>query len=388
MDFLSKIYGSEYFGAALVVIIIILIVLFILFLVLGKKDEKKRNLEKTQSMDKDNINAMVEVNKEPTALEVPAQEPATNDENVIGSVESASVNNFSNPEFNPVTTPSSEVATEPAVETPATEPVVAAAPVNETMPVNNPTVDAPAVNNSVENAYNTANDAAQNVNNNFNDIAVSINQELNAIDDLKENKDALINNQSMENNLGVTFEKPDLIDEPVNSFAVVEPVIDTPAAPVETPVVENQVAPEPAANAYVAPTSTYSQTPYKPTTQFSSVNVAPSALVEPVAPVAPTEPADVASSFINEPINSAASNMEYSVNNFNTPVNNPAVENVTPETQTENVNQPVQERKMPSGFEMPMLNPNLVKDDTPQVQKPATGPSFSFESDDSNSFNI
>lgn len=50
MEFLDKIYGYEHFGIILFSVIAILIVLFMIILFFGKKDEKKKEIERTQKL--------------------------------------------------------------------------------------------------------------------------------------------------------------------------------------------------------------------------------------------------------------------------------------------------------------------------------------------------
>lgn len=54
MDFLDKLYSSNYFGIGLFAVIAFLVVTFLIVLFFGKKDEKKRKLEATQKLETDN----------------------------------------------------------------------------------------------------------------------------------------------------------------------------------------------------------------------------------------------------------------------------------------------------------------------------------------------
>ena len=49
MEFLYKLYESEYFGIGLFIVITILTFLFLVILFFGKKDEKVRKLEETKN---------------------------------------------------------------------------------------------------------------------------------------------------------------------------------------------------------------------------------------------------------------------------------------------------------------------------------------------------
>ena len=53
MDFLNKLYESNYFGIGLFAVIAFLVVTFLIVLFFGKKDEKKRKLEATQKIAAD-----------------------------------------------------------------------------------------------------------------------------------------------------------------------------------------------------------------------------------------------------------------------------------------------------------------------------------------------
>ena len=54
MDFLNKLYESNYFGIGLFAVIAFLVVTFLIVLFFGKKDEKKRKLEATQAVKTEN----------------------------------------------------------------------------------------------------------------------------------------------------------------------------------------------------------------------------------------------------------------------------------------------------------------------------------------------
>lgn len=69
MDFLNKLYESNYFGIGLFAVIAFLVVTFLIVLFFGKKDEKKRKLEATQKLTADNT---FKETTEPTPVEIPA----------------------------------------------------------------------------------------------------------------------------------------------------------------------------------------------------------------------------------------------------------------------------------------------------------------------------
>ena len=54
MDFLDRLYSSNYFGIGLFAVISFLVVAFLIVLFFGKKDEKKRKLETTQKLETEN----------------------------------------------------------------------------------------------------------------------------------------------------------------------------------------------------------------------------------------------------------------------------------------------------------------------------------------------
>ena len=69
MDFLNKLYESNYFGIGLFAVIAFLVVTFLIVLFFGKKDEKKRKLEATQKIAADNT---FKETTESTPVEIPA----------------------------------------------------------------------------------------------------------------------------------------------------------------------------------------------------------------------------------------------------------------------------------------------------------------------------
>lgn len=68
MDFLNKLYESNYFGIGLFAVIAFLVVTFLIVLFFGKKDAKKRKLEETQSIG--SSDAFKETST-PTPVEIP-----------------------------------------------------------------------------------------------------------------------------------------------------------------------------------------------------------------------------------------------------------------------------------------------------------------------------
>lgn len=76
MDFLNKLYDSNYFGIGLFAVISFLVVTFLIVLFFGKRDEKKRKLEETNNLTINQANNVVNGFQEtsvPTPVEVPVQ---------------------------------------------------------------------------------------------------------------------------------------------------------------------------------------------------------------------------------------------------------------------------------------------------------------------------
>ena len=69
MDFLDRLYSSNYFGIGLFAVIAFLVVTFLIVLFFGKKDEKKRNLEATKNL---NTEDTFKETSTPTPVEIPS----------------------------------------------------------------------------------------------------------------------------------------------------------------------------------------------------------------------------------------------------------------------------------------------------------------------------
>ncbi len=78
MDFLDKLYESNYFGIGLFAVISFLVVTFLIVLFFGKRDEKKR-LESTKELNKTNVDNTFKETSGPTAVEVPVPTPVITD---------------------------------------------------------------------------------------------------------------------------------------------------------------------------------------------------------------------------------------------------------------------------------------------------------------------
>ena len=68
MNFLDKLYSSNYFGIGLFAVIAFLVVAFLIVLFFGKKDEKKRKLEETQKLE---ANDTFKETSKSTPVEIP-----------------------------------------------------------------------------------------------------------------------------------------------------------------------------------------------------------------------------------------------------------------------------------------------------------------------------
>lgn len=118
MDFLNKLYESNYFGIGLFAVIAFLVVTFLIVLFFGKKDEKKRKLEATQKIASDNT---FKETTEPTPVEIPVNpEP-------VAPINLEPEHTVDSPISNPVETPVYEQVVKPV------EPVT---PIMPTPPVN------------------------------------------------------------------------------------------------------------------------------------------------------------------------------------------------------------------------------------------------------------
>ncbi len=174
-SFLIKLYSNEYFIYGLIGTIVLLIILFLIVLFFGKKDEKKRKLEATRELEKQDLNAFKE-----TSPVVNVQTPVV--ENKV--VENVIVENKPQ-EITPIIEPVVEqkVVEEPVnivVEQPViNEPVIEAQPIEmpSVEPIIEPVgyqaskVDIP-VETNVEPEFNF----------NFDKLANSIDQEIRDIE--------------------------------------------------------------------------------------------------------------------------------------------------------------------------------------------------------------
>lgn len=215
MQFLDKIYGYEHFGIILFAVIAVLVVLFLIVLFFGKKDEKKREIERTQQLAAQgttdafapvndapvaiNINEQTMVAPEnvvPQAMEptvtpvnqevapipvVPAIEPVVPVAPVLPEVEVASVPVIESASVAPVLEPTvaPELVTQPTPVAPVIEPVIQ--PEVKLEPVNIPVAE-PVVEPAIPEEPKTEIEIP---NFNFDELAASIASELNSIENIK-----------------------------------------------------------------------------------------------------------------------------------------------------------------------------------------------------------
>ena len=118
MDFLDKLYSSNYFGIGLFAVIAFLVVTFLIVLFFGKKDQKKRKLEETQKMNTENT-------FKETSTKTPVEIPVNPEPVAPINLE---------PEDTPVVTPINEPIN-PTVATPQVSPVEPVTPVMPIPPV-------------------------------------------------------------------------------------------------------------------------------------------------------------------------------------------------------------------------------------------------------------
>lgn len=91
MDFLNKLYESNYFGIGLFTVISFLVVTFLVVLFFGKKDEKKRKLEETNSLKIENNNQAFKEVSETTPVEGPIPIVPTEEIKPVAPINIASV---------------------------------------------------------------------------------------------------------------------------------------------------------------------------------------------------------------------------------------------------------------------------------------------------------
>lgn len=133
MNFLDKLYESNYFGIGLFAVISFLVVTFLIVLFFGKRDEKKR-LDSTKELEKPKVDDTFKEVTEPVAVDVPIANNQVVTENVMPVVP----NEVVSPIIEPTEVINNEV--EPVVpvinETPVApinftqEPITPVAPIN------------------------------------------------------------------------------------------------------------------------------------------------------------------------------------------------------------------------------------------------------------------
>ncbi len=262
MEFLDKIYGYEYFGIILFSVIMLLIVIFVIILCLGKKDEKKREIERTQQLEKQALEGFSETTPEPTTLEV--NEPRlSNDE----EIEAPLINEI------------------PVVEEPVITPILeeVQAPVEPEIPEVAPVLE-PIVEPSITPVTNTITDTSLQEESVATVVEPVIAQEV-KLEPVEPTIDPIANEEPKLDIEIPEFNFDELaasIANELNALEDAEKVVEE-NKPVETPIVNEDVPVTPISEVVKSAI----ETP-KPTTApvtFSSVYI--NKPTEPVAPVAP-----------------------------------------------------------------------------------------------------
>jgi len=274
MEFLDKIYGYEHFGVLLFSAIGILIVLFAVILFFGKKDEKKREIERTQKLEleKQEKDALAIVNEDPTQLNVepaieieseisepalePIAEPNFGEESVDGAEEVASV---TEPVFEPVISVEPEIPVAPILE-PIQEPELALVTEEPKEVVNEPVIEPSTLEVSEVNAEEFKAEPMdfKIPEFNFDELAASIANELKELEnnknDLNKYEEVIVEEpkipvsefeSSLKEEVKTVIEQPKTVTRPVTFSSV---YINKPAEPVisvEEPAVQKEVVVEP-----------------------------------------------------------------------------------------------------------------------------------------------
>lgn len=215
MEFLDKIYGYEHFGIILFAVIMVLVVLFVVILLLGKKDEKKREFEKTQALEKQNLDTFKVVNEEPVKVEV--QE---NSEPVLAETPKEELTSeiAEEPVFDNVV----QAIEEPVVEAPVLEPITE--PTIQTVVEENPKFEEPIMEPVLEQSVvSEVEEPVKNVeipNFNFDELAASIAKELSALEKLNQPEPTTVEEPKVEMN----FEMPTPVVTPIENEVSVTPI--------------------------------------------------------------------------------------------------------------------------------------------------------------------
>ncbi len=178
MDFLNKLYESNYFGIGLFAVISFLVVTFLVVLFFGKKDEKRRKLETRDVVSTTNKDDLFKETSTEVPVEVPIAPvspivPESNDNTVVPIIEETQTPiitetpsimpvppiNFTNEPLAPVApisydeTPSVEEIkpiVEPVIKEEITPIITGPVETPVITPIVNPTFETPTVNSYVE----------------------------------------------------------------------------------------------------------------------------------------------------------------------------------------------------------------------------------------------
>ena len=150
MEFLNKIYESNYFGIGLFAVISFLVIMFLIVLFFGKKDEKKRKLEETNKLDINN-DAFKETSTE-VPLDIKPNEVNNNSINFMPEMDIAPVAPLNYEEQAPM----EEIT--PIEEPPKMEPVIDSPSIENNIPTVEPiTLDVIPEEPIVEHIENVSN---------------------------------------------------------------------------------------------------------------------------------------------------------------------------------------------------------------------------------------
>lgn len=275
MEFLDKIYGYEHFGIILFAFISVLVVIFLIVLFFGKKDEKKRELERTQALEAQKATeGFAEVNPEPTTLDI-ASPVLENEESIIPPLmEQEEV--VMNTDIEPVEPVMTETPVVEEMVTPVLEPTVAPELITNTVsPVLQPEINLepiniPAPETFIDPVVEEPIPEIKIPDFNFDELAASIASELSALE-----------KQTEENK----------VVEPVTPIT---PVVE--ATPIEVPITPiSEIAKPTPTPGPVTFSSVYINKPVEP--------VKEEMVVEPVVETPVVEPTPIVKEIPRQPIN-------------------------------------------------------------------------------------
>ncbi len=219
MEFLYKLYDTEYFGIGLFIVIAVLIFLFLLILFFGKKDEKNRKLEETKKLELMKENDTKEVNDDLTSEEIPVIEQPTLD---IEKTNENSDISMDNTTINPVENEVKGIEIPTLVEESVKEEVVP----TEEIKVGN--------NNAFENLENDSNSSINSLN------LDELFQTNNISEPIEEIKEPVVEIKEPTEEVKEVFEKPSLkVEAPFSSVYTNDEIIKPSVPEIKEEVVSN-----------------------------------------------------------------------------------------------------------------------------------------------------